>query len=119
MRLTKKEALKRCAEMWDDLAKTGSDDKEEVFKRLWPDFVQYDGEYGLDCWACEYKERNGSGYCNAGCIMAEVWGGGFCLETGSAYDNWCGALKSGSRKKWAKVIADGARECLAKLEGGK
>jgi hypothetical protein len=36
MGLTKKEALRRCAEMWDDLAKTGSVDKEEAFKRLWP-----------------------------------------------------------------------------------
>ena len=112
MRLTKKEALKRCAEMWDDLAESGSGHKAEAFKRLWPEYRPTDIN---ECWACEYDDGSHDGPCSDVCIMKSVWPKGCCHED-SPYNKWEFAETSEDRREWAKEIADGARDCLAKLE---
>jgi hypothetical protein len=83
-------ALMRCWEMWDELAKTGTEYKSDTKSYR---------KYYVDCWACEIARGD---CCN--CIMFELWPNA-CIEHGPFAD-WEDASTDKTRKKRAKIIAD-------------
>lgn len=122
-RLTRKEALKRCAEMWDAIAdehKKGRFDdnycliKEEVWNRLWPKAENY----SLWCWACSYSEQQGK-HCGENCILSSAWPDGCERSTNSLWTKYQRAVTASGAMRIARRIANKAREELKRLEGEK
>jgi hypothetical protein len=87
-------ALMRCWEMWDELAKTGTEYKQNTksFRK-----------YRVDCWACEIARGD---CCN--CMMYELWPNGCLIK--SPFADWENASTDKTRKKYAKIIANFAFE---------
>jgi hypothetical protein len=116
-RLTKEEALRRCAKLWDRIAdeiekggfKCFATRKERVFKELWPEYKW--GEQDCFCWACAYHDqyRVEGRDCSKVCILKHVWPDG-CLSNGSPYQM--------DTVEGARQIADGAREGLRMMHKG-
>lgn len=100
-RLTKKEALLHCYDLWHWCAETGED------KENWPGWKHNGGKFTAIsyCFACEYNKQNvlACYYC----IMRSVWGAHSCNHPNSLFEKWRRS-QSPDAKKYAREIADGA-----------
>lgn len=104
MRLTKKRALDISIELWEWMAKTGSN-----YKGDWPGWEKY-GEMFNYCPLCEY----------AGAVKIETnrckkcllkWGAFGCERQGeSQYLKWDDALTKADRKKYAGLFVKQLKE---------
>lgn len=121
MRLTKREALEICKELWEWLVKTGG-----CNKKLWPGWGKY-GIMRLECPCCEYvkQSRRVSGVACAlsHCPLRKLWprpryseGDEYgCEYLTSPYRKWCNAINAKERRKYARQIVKGCIKALAKL----
>jgi hypothetical protein len=122
--MTKRKSLELCVEMWSGLAKNGAKQKPTT-------------NLENDCACCEYvcqlfpSERDGmscgmscGGHGENGvdtevikfCPLKSLWPDG-CCHAGSPFLEWVHAInKSPSiRRRFARVITDGARKALREL----
>ena len=96
MILTRKKTIKLCIELWEWLAKTGQQRKED-----WPGWEKY-GEAKYDCWFCEYSTSKGQ---SLSCVKCPLGGGSFqCNEL--YYNDWKAAETPRTRKKYAKLFLE-------------
>jgi len=94
-------ALMRCWEMWDELYKTGGNDKSDT--------TSYQ-RYRTGCWACALCVS-----CNK-CMMIELWPGScICGKTGY-FGKWENAETPKTRRKYAKIIAEFAIQKAARIK---
>ena len=141
MKLTKIEALKYCVEMWDILAHSRYRKKQvhrEKITACQELVVKYNLYYPEnECFMCEYvKQQNKMGKvgldCNL-CPMKDVWKTDivyvddfeesrlakncFCENSyDSPYRDWMEEWEKPALRRFAKAIADGAREMLQREE---
>jgi len=105
MRLSRKEAIELCIELWTWLAKTGKRKWE------WPRWDKY-GEVENLCFFCKYRTqqfwrypnlslKNPEGFCRH-CPLTSI--GVFCMKSDSFYDIWFNAKTPETRKKYAKLF---------------
>lgn len=112
--MDKREALEICRDLWDDLARTGSDDKGS-----WPGWEKH-GLLYFACPCCHYvmNKHDGRLLCED-CPLLTHWGGTYlvapCCDKVSPFDKWARAKTPKNRKKYAKIIADFARTELEKM----
>src|SRR5579872_768716 len=122
-RLTPRTALQVCIKLWDGLAETG-DGK--------PASALY--EFRFDCPCCQYVADKldipGGMPCAAVrsesdrktlalCPLNKLWPDG-CGRSTSPFEKWSSSnFGSSLRKRYARIIADGARKALAELKGKK
>ena len=99
MKLTKKEAIEICKELWTFLAETG----KEKFE--WDGWKKY-GEMENDCPFCEYCRWQDDWLCES-CPYYKMFG--TCDDDGKPYNTWDNIGTKQGRKKYAK-------EFLAQLE---
>ena len=111
-RRSRRQALVECEKMWRILARTGDTNK---YKALLSMGFREDNFPTHGCFACEYCVTHKEDYCRDNCIMAEVWGGGSCSDMKSPYSKWSYAGTDKTRKKYAKIIADGCLKLIAEL----
>ena len=94
--------------LWDELASTGSRDKQEAFAKLFPDVT--DGHaYDAACFACaEDAERMSWAYPNntVACTLCPIADEGRRDCAYGYYDKWCSARTSWGRKRLAAKIRD-------------
>ena len=113
MRLSRKNAIELCVELWTWLAKTGRR------KEKWPGWEKYGHDIVDNCWFCEYhnqqmkrykpmRERNKDGFCRY-CPLVK---GGFmsCYDSGCFYSNWCTSTTVAARKTCAKLFLKQIKE---------
>ena len=114
--LTKKEALLRCIEMWEFLAKHPRMGKERAIRELWPNLKE---PPDADCWACEY-DNQGDGVCTDCPIYrwreeakkSSLYEKSPCIREHSPYKKWFQAKKLKDKTKYALQIAELAKESL-------
>jgi hypothetical protein len=87
--------------LWDELARTGAEDKEEAFVTLFPDIDQADDAYQSRCFAC-VEAGNSCGRCPINWGM-DVDG---CCGAGSPYTTWEISTDPEERKRLAPIIRD-------------
>ena len=116
MKLSKRKSIEYCMEMWDILARTGGDWKDEAYDELRIERCELPRSVYSHCFACEYRENHKGDYCDERCILADIWGVAGCEEYGSPYWGWHTSLSSQKRRKYAKEIADGCRKLLKKMD---
>jgi hypothetical protein len=88
--------------MWNELARTGGNDKYNVTQRLGLPDVE------LDCYACE-STKNKTGwkiYCGKCPICWTKKEKHQCLCKDSPFKRWDSARTPRTRKKYAKIIAN-------------
>ena len=108
--MTRKQALRKCAETWEAIAKvsllTLEDDPNEVKK-----------EAGHPtCPACRYNLLHKRDYCFSRCIVP--WSDYNCCAPGSEFARWKQAIRKrqyADAAYWAEQIAAIAREELHRL----
>jgi len=90
--------------LWNELARTGSDDKETTFDTLFPNAPYVASIYA--CFACqELSDRDDDGYCADTCPIQ--WGNPEgCCQHGSEYRQWAEAETPAERKRLAAIIRD-------------
>lgn len=94
MRLTKKKAIEISVELWEYMAKSGSDNK-----RSWEGWETY-GPMEACCPFCEYDCRNETYADDKICVHCPLsLGESGCYQT--PYLQWCEAYDKASRKKYA------------------
>ena len=124
MRLTKIEALRLTAELWEWLAGNGRREKE-----AWPQWKLFPLPIHGFCFLCEYdsQRENRERYCYF-CPLKGKWGtadygpGSICLAQGSPYRVWEDAQCGGDFERAAEAAAQVAQLCqqeLARLTKGK
>jgi len=116
-KLTKKQALFLCWKLWEWLAETGERKKEK-----WPHWEWNGGEVEAmkcECPCCEYTWRQFSRRdCNLHCPLKTLWPEG-CLRTTpklTPFQKWRQAKTRQTRKKYALIIANGAKKEYMKLQ---
>ena len=122
-KITKREALTKCIELWTWLSKNSEKDKVDYYKENPNQDV-----YCMNCPVCEYmmehKVKGKSHHCNSDCIIN--WGTkeGGCCRPDSPYVRWDDSWnwqKQYSvneltlRTKYALEIVELAKQALAKL----
>ena len=116
MKLSKRQAIQYCMEMWEILARTGGWDKGVAYKELRRKNPKLPSSIYGYCFACEYDETHKVRYCDNTCILTDVWEGRSCDDHGTPYDRWERVKTSRTRKKYAKEIADGCRKLLKEMD---
>ena len=124
MKRTRRQALALCEEMWRTLSKTGNSSKLSALGTLgetrgdWDEFVYTAAE----CFACEYHKEHLNQTC-LNCICTKIWNVGNkktwiadCAGSTSPYYRWNQARTTRTRKKYAKIIADGCLKLLKELK---
>ena len=104
-----KQALQETIMIWDSLARSGSDEKEDALQETG---LLHALHYNSMCPLCEHV-----GLTLGGCKSCLVWGGkNYRCHHGSRgeYWMWDDAKSPEGRKYYAKKIADMAREALDK-----
>lgn len=102
-KITKREALDACVDIWTELARTGADEKPE---RAYL--------YELECPACEYVEQH-----NLDCPECVIdWRseGGHCTDPLSPYMDWHQAKTTTERKAAAQAVLNLVKKALEDLE---
>ena len=90
--------------LWDELARTGSDDKETAFDTFFPDAPDVARAYA--CFACqESSDRDSISDCIKGCPIQWASPNGCCRD-GSEYKQWDEAVTPDERKRLAAIIRD-------------
>jgi len=116
-KLTKKQALFLCWQLWKWLAKTGC-----AIKSLWPHWVWNGGEINImesDCPCCEYAwHRFPPQKCKLYCPLKILWPKGYLRTTPkpTPFQKWTQAKTRQTRKKYALIIANGAKKEYMKLQ---
>jgi hypothetical protein len=83
--------------MWNELARTGVQDKRIVMERL---------RLAISCYACVSDIESAQSAC-CGCpINWTDEKGGICEDKGSPYEKWLNAKTVRTRKKYALIIAN-------------
>jgi len=114
-KLTKKQALFLCWQLWEWLAETGCAVKDD-----WPHWEWNKGKVkGMfnACPCCEYQRQQGKEgiSCRSDCPLKTLWPKG-CLHRLSPYAKWDHTLSTQSRKNHARAIADVAKKEYMKLQ---
>lgn len=94
--------------LWDDLARTGSDDKHGAYDRLFPNNGTTEADTAA-CFACqEASDRQKKGKRTRSCIkMCPIqWKGKGCLGFGAEYELWTLCNDPDERKRLAAIIRD-------------
>lgn len=115
-RLTKREALRICWELWTWLAKNSDKSKDD-----WPGWEKY-GELNLDCPCCEHCMQE----CDD-CLLLDFWNNHIkeqntpcpCTSTGSPFINHERSVSKGDSKEAVKnalIIAKAAKAELDKMK---
>jgi len=109
-RLSKREALRICVQLWDWLA-----EDETRHKCAWPGWKKV-GAMKLDCPLCEYSHQfSGTPICvNCPLRGYGAWPVAGCYLSPSAFFAWLDS-RGVYRQKAARQIADAARRALADL----
>lgn len=114
-KLSKRDALLHCFDLWMWLAVTGR------YKAEWPEWEHNGGDVGCfdsNCPMCEYVE--GRGLDCGGCpINWTEEPEGICTECDSPFEHWSNATSARERKKYALEIAVLALETLFREEDSK
>jgi hypothetical protein len=110
---TATEALRQCELLWEELARTGSHNKQVVAQRI----LGYEPELG--CPACEYDTAAEGGCFNC---PVDAWRRrnsedfvAACTNSGSPYDDWVSTGSPDSRKSAAFRVLDLIRSSEAYL----
>lgn len=118
MKLTKKEAITHCRELWDWLSKHPSKRKHE-----WPGWELHWPVLN-SCFACEYSSKeiilsDGRTHkevvCRK-CFLKKIWDGGLShvaceRNSGSSYNKWWRGKRTGDRKKTKEGALEIVAEC--------
>jgi hypothetical protein len=94
--------------LWDELARTGSDDKYGTYDRLFPNNGTTEADAAA-CFACqEVSDRQKKGKKTRSCIkMCPIqWKGKGCLGFGAEYKRWTLCDDPEERKHLAAIIRD-------------
>jgi len=98
MRLSRKNAIKLCIEVWTWCAETGKP------KEDWPEWDKY-GDIDNDCWFCEYdeqqKKKKRLQSCCGDCPL-KIKLGHYCSKTAFGY--WVKVETIEDRKKYTKLF---------------
>ena len=97
-KLTRKQALKVCYELWLWLAENPS-----KFKYDWPGWEKYGRMFNW-CPCCEYAD-----HCCKRCPLHSFWPNGFCTALYSSYANWRSATMDKQRRTFALKIANACK----------
>ena len=109
-----KQALEETILIWDSLARSGSDEKEDALTETG---LLHASHYDSMCPLCEHAKLM-----LGGCRICLVWGKKdyWCFfQDKGEYWMWRDADNIGWKKYYAQKIADMARETLDKLEDTK
>lgn len=101
MRLTKKLAIAKTIEMWEELAETGSERKHETKAAR-----EWEGDLASDCFLCEYNDRHGGDdpiNCSH-CPYDRAFGR--CSIDDMPFGKWADAETLEERKKYAKLFLE-------------
>ncbi len=111
MKLTEKEYMDICIELWERMEKTGAEQKY-----TWVGWKKY-GKMLNNCPLCEYVGRNKGGGMKGGCKKCPLgWGFMGCEENIiSQYTNWLVSTEIASRKKYAGLFLEQLKEIRSKL----
>jgi len=114
-KLTKKHALFLFWKLWEWLAQKGT-----VYISLWPHWKENGGKVEktkTDNFCCEYalQQNIPDNYCESDCILNSIWPNGCAFEP-SPYLKWIWAKTLQTRKKYARIIAKGAKQEYIKLQ---
>jgi hypothetical protein len=91
--------------LWDELAKTGRDDKDVVFYALFPDAPDVARRYS--CFACQEScDRNGGVVCCEEKCPIQWANPEGCFEKDSEFGQWQEATTPDERKRLAAIIRD-------------
>lgn len=113
MILTKKKALKICVELWDWMAKSGSESKA-----AWPGWTKR--KYAKnDCPCCEYALSGENPRGCGKCPLFSLWQDKCITSSSSPYWKWSCLPAGTDHSEYAKIIANAARKELKKLTGRK
>ena len=117
-RYTRRESLKYCLKMWTILAKQGGASKDDVYADMRRKDKSLPESVDNDCFACEYLMTHKGSHCDSKCIMDGAWGEGkhSCQAEGNNFQKWEYARTPKTRRKYAQLIADGAKRALKRLK---
>ena len=104
--MDREQAIDRSIELWEDLKKTGEEDKSK-----WKGWEKY-GHAFLDCFLCEYGLNRFRPHCEY-CPWEQAYGR--CYKTTSPYQKWENAVKIETRKKYAGQCVDWLKKLKEKL----
>ena len=102
-KITKKEALEACIDLWTELAETGAGNKPtwaEVYDCRCP-ACEWTLQHDLDCLECIINWGSDNGHCN---------------NHGSPYRAWLQAASAGELKVAAQAVLNLAKKALEDLE---
>ena len=119
-RLTKRQALQGCYDMWKCISETGCSKGTWISDHPEFDYLVH------DCFACEYYTQQedldendtcvGLQYvCSGKCVLNCIWPYG-CEVGDSPYLAYKEVTNPSFKKRYAKIIADAAKAELDKLE---
>ena len=104
MRLTRKNSIELCIELWTWLAKTGKEKGEYVFTEEHAGYCKrYEKEPCSLCWFCEYGSRKVGGWRKCESCPIKEDGPYQCLHY-TAYGSWERSKQTRTRKKYAKLF---------------
>ncbi len=112
-KLTKKQALINCIDMWEWMAEHPNKNKSDYFRAK-------DLTARSDCWLCEYfaTHKHKLQSCNNKCLVK--WSGGNCSSPDSEYMKWRSYRYSvydcAMTTKYAMAIVKLAQTALDKLK---
>ena len=124
--MKRKRALELCRDLWDELSKTGIDEKEGT------KFCEKHPSLNSDCPCCEYVSKFPKIYRSLGlssrpaldckrCPLKKAWPFDDlvapCINDESPYERWGCASTKKERKKYARIIRDAAIAELKKYKG--
>ena len=125
-KLTLKEALEKCRDMYDKLAESGSHEKHSA--------ITLPDDPAMECWCCEYVSqqpganscmKNGmrESECLKWCPLRDFWliaySGVPCEFYGTTYDKRTRASGPEERRKYAAETAKACTDELSKMEENK
>ena len=110
MKLTEKEYMDICIELWERM-KAGA-----KYKSTWVGWEKY-GEMLNDCPLCEYVGEEKGWFMKKGCEKCPLeWGYfGCCGNIISQFRNWADADNIAARKKYAGLFLEQLKEIRSKL----
>jgi len=109
MKLTERQAIEKSIELWEWLAKTGSEHKID-----WDGWEENE-EITDDCFLCEYAvQKSGTDYLDERCLVCPYYRkyGYKCFEDSSSYCAWDEADDKKGRKKYAKQFLNQLKALL-------
>jgi hypothetical protein len=91
--------------LWDELARTGSNNKHTTFNQLFPELVGQGGGYGSSCFACVEDDDRCTSDDDCGCEYCPITDDGNTCADGF-FSEWCRAKTKDERKRLAAIIRD-------------